>query len=500
MLDHVEGRTARLEHEHRLQAADGQWRWFEVKASAVSRDSSGRAQRVVGAHADITERKQGEERLRQLAMNDPLTELPNRTYFRGRLQQATAAGRRNGATLAVLLLDLDQFKDVNDTLGHPAGDLLLNEVAQRLSKTARANDTVARLGGDEFAILLENIRQPEDAAKSAQRVLDQLTQPFHIDGHEVFIGVSIGVTIGPDDGDDPDTLFRNADLALYRAKAETRGGYQFYATEMVARVEERRRLERELRTAMITGQFELYFQPQFRLTDRHCVGAEALLRWRHPEAGLLAPGAFIHTLDSAGLAPQLGAWILEEACRAAQSWPASMTVAVNVSPAQMRGRADLTAAVTAALRTSGLAPDRLKLELTEDVLFLGEEELYLETLRRLRPLGVKVAVDDLGTGHSGLSRLRRFPIDEIKIDRSFVAGVGLNGDDEAIVRAVVGLGQAMGHVVVAEGIETEMQLKRLLEVGCEVGQGYLLGRPMPLDALVAALRVHANVSTAAAQA
>ncbi|WGF88676.1 bifunctional diguanylate cyclase/phosphodiesterase [Marinivivus vitaminiproducens] len=487
MMAHVNGRTAHYEHEHRLLAADGAWRWFEVKGSAVSRDATGRAQRVVGAHADITERKQVEERLLALAMHDPLTDLPNRTYFRERLQQAAAGARRSGATLAVLLLDLDQFKDVNDTLGHPAGDLLLIEVARRLARTVRANDTVARLGGDEFAILLEDVREPEDAASSAQRALEQLTEPFRIDGQEVFIGVSIGVTISPNDGDDPDTLFRNADLALYRAKAEARGGYQFYAADLVARVEARRRLERELRTAMATGQFELYYQPQFRLADRSCVGAEALLRWRHPERGLLAPGAFMHTVETTGLAPQLGAWILEDACRAAQTWPQAMTVAVNVSPAQMRGRADFPAIVAAALEASGLAPGRLKLELTEDALFLGEEDVYLEALRRLRPLGVKLAVDDLGTGHSGLSRLRRFPIDEIKIDRSFVAGVGLDRDDEAIVRAVIGLGQAMGHRVVAEGIETEMQLERLRQEGCEVGQGYLLGRPMPLDRLSAQL-------------
>ena len=481
--------------EYRLQHADGVYR-YALSAATPRHDAAGTFLGYVGSVIDITDRHQAEQRLRDLAMRDPLTGLANRAAFRERLTEVIA---RMGAApesdfctgpakpgVAVLLLDIDNFKDVNDTLGHPAGDLLIAQVAARLREEARVPPSVARLGGDEFVIILEAAAGREEVAAVAAAALATLATAFAVDGHELTVSASIGIALGPEDGADPDRLLRNADLALYQAKSEGRGMFRFYAPEMSARVERRKRLERELGRALEQNQFELHHQPQFLLEGESLIGVEALVRWRHPERGLVMPGAFLSEIETAGLTARLGEWVLQKACADAKTFLSRhLAIAVNISPGQWRGQADLARTVERAVRESGIDPRRLKLELTEDALLMAEEVRCLDALERLRRSGIQVSVDDFGTGHSSLARLRRFPIDEIKIDRSFVAGLGRDGDDEAIVRAIIGLGRALGRRVVAEGVETEEQLAFLRAEGCHCGQGFLFARAMTAEALVA---------------
>ena len=419
---------------------------------------------------DISDRRQAEARISHMAMHDALTGLPNRVRFHERLTEAVARARR-GHGCAVMFLDLDRFKAVNDTLGHPVGDSLLRAVTARLRAEVRATDTVARLGGDEFAIVQASGEQPGDSTALAERLIAVVGAPYELDGHQVVIGTSVGIALEPADGDDPDQVLRCADLALYRAKEDGRGGFRYFEPGMDARMRLRRALESDLRNALTTGAFEVFYQPLMHVRSRAVSGFEALLRWNHPERGLVPPSEFMALAEEIGLIVPLGEWVLRQACMDAALWPGSPKVAVNISPAQFASRG-LVADVAGALEGSGLDPRRLELEITETVL-LGDPEGVLAVLRRLKALGVGIALDDFGTGYSVLSYLRRFPFSNVKIDRSFIDSLGSGGDGDAIVRAVLELCESLRIATTAEGVETEEQLLRLLAGRCTNAQGFL---------------------------
>ena len=414
---------------------------------------------------------------------DPLTDLPNRVRFGARLAEALARLDRRSESFAVLAVDLDRFKQVNDTLGHPVGDGLLRKVAERLKTALRPTDTVARFGGDEFAVIQGNVARDEDAGVLARRIVDLLSRAYVIEGHLINVGASVGVTLAPADGTDPTALIRNADLALYRAKLDGRNTFRFFEPEMDVRVQARRRLELDLRRASAAQEFELVYQPQLNLQTDQIVGCEALIRWRHPERGLVSPADFIPLAEEIGLIGPIGEWVLRTACREAARWPGELTVAVNLSPAQFRN-GKLVATVASALAGSGLAPRRLEVEITEGLL-LTDSAANIGMLHALRDLGVRIAMDDFGTGYSSLNYLRSFPFDRIKIDRSFVSGdpAAGAGNGMAIVRAVASLGAALGIATVAEGVETAEQMDRIRQEGCTDVQGYLISRPVSADAI-----------------
>jgi diguanylate cyclase (GGDEF)-like protein len=459
-------------------------------------DFHGRAA-VLAAVVDVTERRRVEARIAHMAHHDALTDLPNRVLLRERLEAAIAERRRSGTGAWLLCLDLDHFKSVNDTLGHSAGDALLRGVAERLLRAGQdvvgrevsgqevpgQGVLVARMGGDEFAILVGDDSRPEPVQAERVRALcgaliRSLGQPFPIQGQSVRIGVSIGLARLPPDGTDPDRLLRNADLALYRAKAAGRNTHRVFEPAMEAGAQLRRALEQDLRAAFAAGALEVHYQPILGAKSGALTGFEALLRWRHPERGLIAPAEFVPLAEETGLIGPIGEWVLQQACAEAAGWPGDLRVAVNLSPLQFRDRR-LAHMVARVLAEAGLAPGRLELEITETVL-LVENAANLATLHRLRALGVRIALDDFGTGYSSLSYLRAFPFDRIKIDRSFVREMESNPQAAAIVRAIIGLGTSLGIATTAEGIETEAQLARLRATACDEVQGYLFGRPMPV--------------------
>jgi diguanylate cyclase (GGDEF)-like protein len=432
----------------------------------------------VTTHEDITEKRQAEARLVFMARHDALTELPNRTLFQERMASAIAMTRL-GAESALLCLDLDGFKVVNDTLGHPAGDRLLRAVAERLSGAVREVDTVARLGGDEFAIVQVGLASPEQAAILADRIIKLIRQPFDLDGRRAVVGVSIGISMAPSDGTSIEMLLRNADIALYLAKIEGRGTYRFFESEMDARVHGRRVLELDLRNAVPARDFALHYQPFLDLQSGRVTGFEALARWHHPIRGLIDPVEFIPIAEETGLIVSIGEWVLRTACLEAAHWPPDIGLAVNLSPAQLKGD-HLLEVVKEALASSGLAPTRLELEITESVLLQKTDE-SLALLHQLRALGIRFALDDFGTGYSSLSYLRGFPFDKIKIDQSFIHDVDTNNDSTVIVGAIIGLARGLGMTVTAEGVETEEQRATLRKHGCTEVQGHLFSRPLPGD-------------------
>ena len=412
----------------------------------------------------------------ELARTDPLTGLANRTLLHAELVRLT----RIGTPFALFCLDLDRFKAINDTLGHPMGDALLRKVAERLRSAVGPDDLVARLGGDEFAIVRLGVG-PQEAQSLAARIVDLVGRTYVTRGHLMNVGGSVGVALAPADGDDADQLVKHADLALYRAKAEGRGTFCFFEPEMDARMQERRALEIDLRRAMAFREFELAYQPQVELDSGAVVGFEALLRWRNPERGLVPPGDFIGLAEEVGLIVPIGAWVLRTACAEASRWSRPVSVAVNLSPVQFRS-AGLVEAVTTALAYAELDPARLELEITEGAL-LDDTDTVVATLTRLRALGVRVSMDDFGTGYSSLSYLQKFPFDKIKIDQSFVREMASNPDCGAIVRAVANLGASLGMKTTAEGVETQEQLDAIRAEGCSEVQGYFTGRPLtPADA------------------
>jgi diguanylate cyclase (GGDEF)-like protein len=424
------------------------------------------------------------DRSAHLTTHDSLTGLPNRVLFQNCLDHSLAWSRRHGGTLAVIFIDLDHFKDVNDTLGHSAGDQLLVQVAERLGGSLRETDVLARLGGDEFAIIQVDAHRPADVEIVAQRIVDALSKAFDVNGQTMTLGTSAGISVRSEtelklSPCDAGVLLQEADVALYRAKEEGRGTYRFFAAAMNAMLQERRALENDLREALENCQFSLHYQPQFDLADRRIVGAEALIRWSHPRRGEVSPGEFIPLAEQTGLVIQIGEWVLLEACRQAAAWPELGRMAVNVSPVQFR-RPGFVELVQHALQHAGLAPQRLELEITEGVL-LTETPETLSILHRLRRLGVTIAMDDFGTGYSSLGYLQKFRFDKIKIDRSFVSNIGKDPKASEIVRAVLRMSHAMGIRVNAEGVEQQEQIPTLQQEGCEEVQGFLFGRPLPAD-------------------
>ncbi|WP_374370514.1 putative bifunctional diguanylate cyclase/phosphodiesterase [Dongia sp.] len=428
---------------------------------------------------DVRERKEAEERIRHLAHHDALTGLPNRNLFRDRLVQVVARAKRTGTTVAVLSLDLDRFRSVNEMGGTEAGDALLREVAVRLTDSIRADDTVARISGDEFAVIQVGVSHPDGPAIMAARLIKAMAQPFALPGHAepIVVGASLGIALYPSDGEDGDTLMRAADHARARAKEGGRGTYRFCEPEMDRRLQERRALEADLRQALATEQFELYYQPLADCQSTRLQGFEALLRWRHPERGMVSPAEFIPLAEECGLINTLGAWVLRSACRAAAAWPRQIPVAINLSPVQFR-QPDLATEILGILKETGLAPERLELEITEGVL-ISEPERTLATLNALKEAGIRISLDDFGTGYSSLSYLQRFPFDKLKIDHSFIQGMESHSGSMAIVRAVIALGRSLHLTITAEGVETPKQLALLQAQACDQAQGYLLGRPLP---------------------
>ena len=433
----------------------------------------------VATHEDVTERRRTEKIIAHMAHHDALTDLANRVLLRERLAEAVA-NLNAGEHLAVLYLDLDNFKGVNDTLGHQFGDALLKGVADRLRNCVDAKVTVARLGGDEFAIILSDLKHISDAATLAQHIGETVRMPFDLAGHAVLTDTSIGIAIAPDDGREPDELLKNADLALYRAKADGRATYRFFEPEMDASIKARRALESELRTALAEGQFILHYQPILNLTSNVISCCEALVRWQHPERGLIPPAEFIPLAEEVGLIVPLGEWVLRRACADAASWLDDVKVAVNLSPIQM-GSANLVPTVVNALASAGLPASRLELEITESVM-MQNTEATLAALHRLRELGVKISMDDFGTGYSSLSYLRRFPFDKLKIDRCFISDLA-HAEALAIVRAVTTMANSLGMITTAEGVETADQLEQVRMLGCGEVQGYYISRPQTIDVI-----------------
>ena len=432
----------------------------------------------LSTHEDLTEHRRAEARINYMAHHDTLTELPNRKLLLERVVDALA-NLAKGDRLAVLCLDLDNFKEINDTLGHIVGDALLKIVAERLVACVGDACTVARLGADEFAIVQSGADQPIAATALAARVIEAVGAPVELDGQHVTVGASIGIAVAPGDGTSADELLKNADLALHRAKSEGRGIYRFFEAEMDAHMRARRKLQIDLRKAIGNGEFELHYQPLVNLERNQISCLEALLRWHHPERGLVSPGEFIPVAEETGLIVPIGEWALREACAAAAAWPNDIKVAINLSASQFKSR-NLVEVVFSALASAGLAPSRLELEITETVL-LTNDEATLAALHQLRALGVRIALDDFGTGYSSLSYLRSFPFDKIKIDRCFVADLSSEDEDAlAILRAVAGLGQSLGIATTAEGVETKEQLARVREEGCTEMQGYLFSPPRPM--------------------
>ncbi len=459
--------------------------WKHIKADGSLIDLAIYSRRMVYeekpaillALMDMTARKRAEMRLAYMANHDGLTGLPNRHRLRQRIDELLAQTRRTGAAASVLFLGIDNFKTVNDELGHSLGDKLLRGIARRLRSALREEDVVARLNSDEFAVVQIGVHRPEEIVLLAQRLLGIVQKPFLLNGTSVVIGASIGIAISPNDGEDSERLLKNADMALSRAKAETRGSYSFFESSMDASAQARRKLETDLRAAIQNEELVPYYQPVIDLRSGRITGVEALVRWPHKERGMIAPGEFIPIAEDTGLIDALGSQVLRQACNEAAQWPDAVRVAVNLSPAQFR-KSDLLAVIKDALRSSGLAPTRLELEITETLL-LEKRGDVLATLHALRKLGIRISLDDFGTGYSSLSYLRSFPFDKIKIDQSFVRDVAANREAQAIVRSIITLGNGLGVTITAEGVETEAEMAYLRAEGCNEGQGFLFSHARP---------------------
>lgn len=471
-----------LTQEYRIVRPDGQVRWIEERARAI-RSNDGRLLRFDGIAIDISERKGYEARIEYLADHDALTDLANRNLLGDRITQAMAHARRNGGMLALLFLDLDRFKGVNDSFGHELGDALLLEVSGRLKQVVREGDTVARQGGDEFILLLTDIQRPQDVTAVAQKIFEVFLEPFHIEKHELFITTSIGATLYPGDADDMQTLLRNADTAMYRAKEERGNAFQFYSREMSIRALERAELENSLRRALDRKEFELFYQPKVEASSGRIIGAEALIRWNHPEKGMVSPTRFIPMAEEIGLIVPIGDWVLQTACAQNKAWQDAglppISVSVNLSARQLRHEG-LVESVAHTLKCMDLDAKHLELELTESIV-MSSAELFVQKLRELEDLGVQLSIDDFGTGYSSLSYLKRFPLHHLKIDQSFVRDIATDMDDAAITSTVISLGHSLNLKVIAEGVETEEQVAFLREHHCDEMQGYYFSKPLPAD-------------------
>jgi PAS domain S-box-containing protein len=482
-----------FEYQHSI---DGNKRFFEGRLVTSGEE------KVLAIIRDITEHKQAEEQIFFLAYHDTLTHLPNRHLLKDRMRQALAYAQRHQLLVAVLFLDLDNFKRINDTLGHNMGDLLLQGVGERLVKCVRRSDTVARvgaeeldptvarLGGDEFTVLLNDISIIQNAATIAQRILDVLAQPFILGTHEVFITTSVGITVYPFDGEDVDALLKNADAAMYQAKDQGKNNYQFYAESMNAVALERFTMESQLRKALKNNEFHLHYQPQLDLRTGEIVGLESVLRWQHPDRGTVLPEVFIPLAEDTGLILPIGEWVLQTACSETQALRTagvpSLSLMVNISSIQLRQK-DFADTVIKAMKAPGMDPHYLELELTESII-MQNLEATIAKLQELKDIGIQLSLDDFGTGYSSLSYLKRIPLDTIKIDRSFINDIPKKPNSASIVKAIIAMAHSLNLKVVAEGVETEQQLAFLMENGCDQAQGYFISRPLPKDALMQFLR------------
>ena len=470
--------------------------------SAPLVDSKGRYRGRIWYFRDITDRKVAEEQVQFLAFYDALTGLPNRRLLQDRLNQALASAHRQKNKLGLLFLDLDRFKDINDSLGHSVGDLLLQKVAERLKTSARAQDTVARLGGDEFLIALTHVKDTPDAAVAAERLMDAMTAEFVIEGHTLNVSCSIGISIFPEHGADCETLIKNADAAMYSAKADGRSNVRFFTEDMNAQAVERVTLESGLRSALAEQQLFLMYQPQMDIATRRITGLEALLRWQHPELGLVPPDKFIQIAENSGLIVPIGEWVLRTACSEARKWQdegfSAVTVAVNVSAVQFR-QENFGEVIRKVLRETGLPPQRLELELTESLL-LTNADLMLSVIQELKSIGVTLAIDDFGTGYSSFNYLRQFQISKLKIDRSFIRDVAVNPGDAAITAAIISMAKSLHLKVIAEGVEDEGQMAFLREHQCDEIQGYYFSKPLAVDKVADKLRGAYSAAKGLAQA
>jgi len=499
-LDNFE--ASELELEFRVCPPGCETRYVFMRVYVV-RDGAGRYVRRAGVIQDITERKAQEARIEHLAYHDSLTGLPNRAMLMDRLGHALSQAQRLNQQLAVLFIDLDRFKLVNDSLGHHVGDQLLQEIARRLRATLRENDTVARVGGDEFQVVVCNVAGATDAARIAEKLMRALGEPFTLEGQELHVTASLGVSLFPRDGASGELLLKYADTALYEAKGEGRNAYRFFSPEMNAQAHGRLRLENDLRRAVERGELELHYQPQLDLATGEVCAVEALVRWRHPVRGLVPPNAFIPMAEETGLVLGIGEWVLNEACRQVARWQrdgladnvSALRVAVNISARQLQ-RPGLDGAVRRALSLSGLAPECLELEITESSVML--DPLHAQSvLQSLRDLGVLLSIDDFGTGYSSLAYLKRLPLDRLKIDRSFIGGIPADSDDAAIVETIIVMTHKLGLRVIAEGVETLEQRLQLVRQGCDEMQGFLLAHPVPADELPALLKTLKEAAAAA---
>lgn len=472
----------RLTNEFRHLDGHGNWRWILSTGRAAAFNSDGSVARISGVYVDIHDRRQAAEMVDHAARHDVMTGLVNRAELKRRVTELFAGRQSEDDDFCILVIDLDGFKNVNDSFGHAAGDAVLKELAQRLKDTLRGGDMIARLGGDEFAVVLRGGHRCEHlGAAAARRILNAMTRPIRYDGKRLQVGASIGLARSGEHGGDFDMLIRNADAALYRVKLAGKNGFRFFDDEIRLASEVRRRLEAELRRALTKHQLSLHFQPQVRIATGEMAGVEALLRWNHPVLGAVPPDRFIPIAEETGLIVPIGEWVIDEACRLAAEWPDHVTVSINLSPLQL-GKTNLVDAVTSALDTYGLTPGRLGIEVTESV-FLNEALTPLADLIQLHELGVKLSLDDFGTGYASLSYLKKLPFDVIKIDRSFIRDMPTSTQSAAIVAAVVNLARSLGMETIAEGVETEEQSILLKAAGCSIMQGYLIGRPAAPEVL-----------------
>jgi len=461
---------------------DGSMYWSDLNIAPV-RNDAGAVTHYIGVHSDITDAKTHQDELARQANHDSLTGLPNRNLLWDRIDRACERTQRYGDFAAIAFLDLDNFKIVNDSLGHTIGDHLLRAVAARLEASLRAMDTVARLGGDEFVLVLSDQKSEELVSAELRRVVESFARPFSVDGRDVFITASVGVALYPQDAKDPETLMKSAELAMYRAKESGRNTYQLYTAEMQSRVNERLALESRLRRALEQGEFSLHYQPQVDLRSNRVFGCEALIRWSQPALGMISPAKFVPLAEETGLIVPIGEWVLRAACLQCKAWQDAglppVTVAVNISARQFREK-DLLQTVAKILAETGLDPQLLELEVTESVI-MHDAQNVIADLQAFRDMGLRLSIDDFGTGYSSLSYLKRFPVDRLKIDQSFVRDITSNADDAAIAQAVITLGHTMNLRVIAEGVETAEQLAFLRGHQCDEMQGYLFGKPMPGD-------------------
>lgn len=506
-LDHALYQQKPYSLDHRIVFANGSERFVNQQAEVIfNRD--GEPLSMVGTVQDVTDRKLAEDQIRTLAYYDTLTDLPNRRMFKEFLEKTLSRARRQEELAAIFVLDLDRFKRINDTLGHTMGDLLLREVAQRLHASVRREDfvlrhqgegpntnSVARLGGDEFALLLADITSLQDAARIARRTLSILSEPFLLDEQEIFISASIGITIYPHDGDNVETLLKNADTAMYHAKAEGRNNYQYYTKSMNATAFERLAMENSLRRALERNEFEMFYQPQLNIKTGNIVGLEALMRWNHPDMGMVSPVEFIPLAEECGLIVPMGEWGLRVACAQNKAWQDAglppLTMSVNISSLQFKQQ-NLTTVVAKILKETRLNPRYLDLELTEGTVMQNAEDT-IATLHALKEMGIRLSIDDFGTGYSSLGYLKRFPLHTLKVDRSFVKDLTKDPDDEAITHAIIAMANSLGLKVIAEGVETQEQLRFLASHGCDEMQGYLFSPPLSASKITQMLRNNSNL-------